>query len=320
MCPVGVVIGELDLIERAMANHHLLTSTALHELGMNPGRWERLVDKGLWIQVAPGHFRHAATPLTFPMMVRAGAGWLGRRGALFGTTALWWLGVDVPEPTHADFLVPRSSRSIPNWMTIHTSKMWSARNFVWHEGVRTTTAGRAIIDHASTMPSARSLENAIDSAISIRRTAMPRLSAELARVSRRGRPGVRLMRELLIDSGGESPLERRFLQLLRQHGLPRPSCQVVFHSSGKFVARVDFAFGRLVVEVMGRLGHVSDRDRQRDTRRRNALTREGLEVVEFTTADVIDDPAYIVRTLAERGLVAGSSPSLAVGPRQERSC
>lgn len=299
------MIRELDLIERAAANHHLLTSAALRDLGMNAGRWERMVDSGLWVQVAPGHFRHAATPLTFPMMVRAGAGWLGARGALFGTTALWWLGVDVTQPERPEFLVPRQHRSVPNWMIIHTSKMWNARRSIRHEGVRTTTAARAIIDHASTMPTARSLENAIDSAISARRTAMPRLSAELATVSRRGRPGVRLLRELLIDSGGESPLERRFLRLLRQHRLPRPACQVVFHSSGRFVARVDFSFGDVIVEVMGRLGHVSDRDRQRDARRRNALTREGLTVVEFTTADVIDDPPYVLRTLAELGLVAG---------------
>jgi very-short-patch-repair endonuclease len=62
---------------------------------------------------------------------------------------------------------------------------------------------------------------------------------------------------------------------------------------------VDFEHTELdvVVEVSGRLGHTSDRDRQRDARRRNALQADGLLVLEFTTADVLDDAPYVIRTL-----------------------
>ena len=294
----------LDLVQVAQANHQLLTVDAVRTLGVHWGQWQRMQERGEWVQVTPHHFRHAATPLTLPMQIRAGGEWLGDRGALFGTTSLWWLAVDVTEPAKAEFLVPRGTRSIANWMTIHTSKLWTTQEFIWHNGVRSTTAGRAIVDFASTSPTARALEDAIDSALRARRTAIPQLRAELARVSRRGRAGVQLLAELLPDSGGESPLERRFLALVRRHGLPRPACQAVVHSSGEFVARVDFTFGRVVVEVMGRLGHVSDRDRQRDARRRNGLTQLGYVVIEFTTADVIDDPPYVLRTLAKSGVVA----------------
>ncbi|MDP2291191.1 MAG: hypothetical protein Q8M22_08360 [Actinomycetota bacterium] len=80
-----------------------------------------------------------------------------------------------------------------------------------------------------------------------------------------------LLSELLLDAGGDSYLERRFLRLVRFAGFPRPHCQVVMKSHGQRVARVDFTFpgSMIVVEVSGRLGHVSDRDRQRDARRRN---------------------------------------------------
>ena len=107
------------------------------------------------------------------------------------------------------------------------------------------------------------------------------------------------MRELLLDSGGESHLERRFLRLLRELGLPRPNCQVVFRRDNRTVARVDFQFPgtNVVVEVSGRLGHTSDSDRQRDARRRNALQQSGMEVLEFTTADVIDGKDYVFETL-----------------------
>lgn len=295
---------ELQLIRTAQANHHILTSAAVRAHGISWERWNRLQERGLWLQITPDHFRHVATPLTFDMQVRAGAQWLGQRGALFGMTALRWLGLNVPEPERAEFLVPRESRSIANWMIVHTSTSWTSRHIIWQDGVRTTTAARALVDLASTRPNARALEDAIDEAIRSRRTAMPQIRRELERTRQRGRPGVALMSELLLDSGGESRLERRFLALVRHHKLPRPRCQVVHRSSGRFVARVDFAFDHVVVEVSGRLGHVSDRERQKDSRRRNALIQDGFEVIEFTTADVISDPDYVLRTLARSGIVA----------------
>ena len=114
----------------------------------------------------------------------------------------------------------------------------------------------------------------------------------------------------LLDSGGESYLERRFLRLLRVNGLPRPECQVVFRRGGTTAARVDFRFpGRsVVVEVSGRLGHTSDRDLQRHARRRNALVHAGWQVLEFTTADVIDTPDYVLATLTSALLVTRRSP------------
>jgi very-short-patch-repair endonuclease len=116
-----------------------------------------------------------------------------------------------------------------------------------------------------------------------------------------------LLKALLLDSGGESYLERRFLRLLRRAGLQRPTCQVV-HRYDR-VIRVDFQFPNtnVIVEVSGRLGHTSDGARQRDARRRNALQRAGWLVLEFTTADVLDDVPYVVTTLRE-SLESSSRP------------
>ncbi len=253
----------------------------------------------MWTQIAPGYFHHSATLLTFEMQVRACSGWVGIRGALYGSTALRWLGIDVPEPHHPEFLVPRDRRAIPNWVTVHTTVKWDNGDIIRRHGVRTTTATRAVIDYAAQGVSAGDLEHAIDEAIRLRRTALVRLKRRLAGLSGKGHHGCALLRELLLDSGGESHLERRFLRLLREQGLPRPECQVVFKRDGETVARVDFVFPneRVIVEVSGRIGHTSDRDRQRDARRRNHLQSLGNEVIEFTTADVIDDPGYVLATL-----------------------
>lgn len=298
--PSSDVKQERELIDRANKQHLLVSRADATASGYSAWRWERAQDEGLWLQIAPDQLHHAATPLTFEMSVRAGASWLGKRGALFGAAALLWLGVEVPEVLKAEFLVPRSLRSIPNWMTIHTTTQWDPADVLSHNGVRTTTATRAILDYATSMPTAAQLEVAIDSAIKLRRTTQLRLARRLETLRGTGRHGVRLLSELLLDSGGESYLERRFLRLLRTAGLPRPDCQVIFRDNGQRVARVDFSFPatKTVVEVSGRLGHTSDRDRQRDARRRNRLQQMGSTVLEFTTADVIGGHAYVLRSLS----------------------
>ena len=102
----------------------------------------------------------------------------------------------------------------------------------------------------------------------------------------------------MLDAGGESALERRFLRLMRSSGLPRPHTQVAYERETGRAMRVDFQFvNGLVVEVSGRLGHTSDRDRQKDARRRNALQAQGLPMLEFTSADVVDDPGYVTESV-----------------------
>ncbi|HNJ97970.1 MAG TPA: DUF559 domain-containing protein [Ilumatobacteraceae bacterium] len=308
---------EMELVTIGLRNGGLVTDRDARRL-MGWEAWQRAQDRGTWAEVAPGHFRHAARPLTFEMQVRAGAAWLGKRGALFGASSLLWLGVDVPEQRTAEFLVPRTRRST-RWLVLHTTTRWDELDVIRHGGVRCTNAARAIIDWATQGASARDLERAIDSAIRLRRTALSRLTARLTGLSGSGRRGVVMLRELLLDSGGESYLERRFLRLVRSADLPRPTTQVVFRRNGTTVARVDFLFPRtnVIVEVSGRLGHSSDSDRRKDARRRNALQSDGYEVIEFTTADVLDDPGYIIDLLRSRVLVPRRSRGSVIGVGQE---
>ncbi len=161
-----------------------------------------------------------------------------------------------------------------------------------------TSPSRTIIDLAWSEP-ADVVSRAIDSAVRHGLTSPSYLADRLADLRGRGRRGVRLLDVLLDDSGGHSWLERRFLRLVREAGLPRPDTQVVVRASRRFVARVDFLFRpqRLVVEVSGRLGHTSEPDRRRDSRRRNELQSLGYRVIEFTTGDVVGEPARVIAEL-----------------------
>ncbi len=163
---------------------------------------------------------------------------------------------------------------------------------------RATSASRTIIDLAATAEPALTAR-LIDSAIRQGLTAPTYMVRRLADLRGRGRSGTRLLDELLLDSGGHTWLERRFLRLVRDAGFPRPTPQVIMRRDTKFVARVDFVFGAypVVVEVSGRLGHTSEPDRRRDARRRNELQALGFRVIEFTTADIVASPGYVTAEL-----------------------
>jgi len=284
----------------------LATPPLVRAAGLTPHQWERLVRNDVWVPLAPGVWHHQATPVTWEMQVRAGAWWLGDQALLYGAAALRWCGVEAVASTAAEFLVPRSRRHVPPWLTLHTTLSWTRGDVLHKDGVRVSSVARAIIDLARSA-TARELEAVIDEAVRRRLTSVPTLTSRMKALEGRGRNGIVLLRELLLDSGGESFLERRFLQLMRQRGLPRPLTQVTSRPRSGRVIRVDFLFPgtSLVVEVSGRRGHSSDADRQNDARRRNTLLGKGLTVLEFTTADVIDDPDYVV---AEVGRHLARSP------------
>lgn len=291
---------ELRLIHLALEHDRLLTHTELAQADVSRNQWARRTASGLWVQVAPGVWRHLATDDTWRLRARAVMRWLGDDAALSGRSALHWWGLKTDAPEGIDVVVPRLRRNLQGPCRVHTGGWDPARLRRWN-GVRLEEPARAILSAAADQPGARTLERYIDDAIRRRMTSVAMLSRQIDDSAGAGHAGVRILRSLLLDTGGESYLERRFLALVRRARLPRPQCQVVHRAAGKHIARVDFLFPGtdVVVEVSGRLGHISDRERQKDARRRNALQRSGRVVLEFTTADVLDGQDYVVTTLRD---------------------
>lgn len=290
------------LLELAERRHQVVTLHDVYDAGMTPRQWQRRARSGAWVPVVPGVWRHAAVRESFEIRVRAGTRALGRDAALAGAAAAAWWGLDGFDRgrEQVQFTVPRSRRWHSS-VQVRTTRDWRPSDLLWCDGVRITSVTRVILDLAELGETPRRIEGAIDSGIRMRFTSVPTLQRRVARMGGRGRRGGPLLRELLLDSGGESALERRFLRLVRSAGLPRPRVQVAYAREAGRAMRVDFEFGGgLVAEVSGRLGHTSDRDRQREVRRRNALQAQGVRFVEFTTADVIEDPDYVVATVSGR--------------------
>ena len=166
------------------------------------------------------------------------------------------------------------------------------------DGIRCLTAERLILDAPQFQFSRAEIEHAIDSALRLGKVGEQRLRTRVVSRHRQGINGSRGLLDALVDSGGESRLERWFLGLVRRAGLPRPELRTTFRDRTRIVARVDayFASG-LVVELAGHGTHSSRRDRQRDEQRRTELTLRGLRVITFTYDDIRDRPGWVAERL-----------------------
>lgn len=204
-------------------------------------------------------------------------------------------GFDRTPPDRVEFLVPRGRRRSRLDAVVHSSASFAALDRVRVEGLDVTSATRTVLDLASVRVADVRLHAAIDSATASGASAPVVIQRRLADLRGRGRWGTRAVDAALVHAGGHSMLERLFLQLVAEAGLPRPTTQVIFRDGTRTLARVDFLFADrcVVVEVSGRLGHSTRADRAKDAQRRNELQDLGYRVYEYTWDDVTRRPAYV---------------------------
>ncbi|CAN5511874.1 hypothetical protein BH23ACT3_BH23ACT3_18480 [soil metagenome] len=263
--------------------------------------------RGLLELVTPGVWRVAGVPETWEQQLRAGLMYLGDEAVVSHEAAARLHRFDRTPPNRVEFLLPVSvrRRHLPVG-TVHTTKHLPRIDVVRVDGWAVTSATRTVLDLAMLRPDRDRLSAAIDSAVRHRRSAPEVLQRRLAELRGPGRWGCRLVDRLTLDAGGETMLERRFLELMRTSGLPRPTTQRWFHVEGRPIGRADFVYAehRMVIEVSGRIGHASDGERAKDAQRRNELQDIGWRVYEYTWDDVTRRPTYVARTMRER-LVTG---------------
>lgn len=294
---------EHELATLARDQEGLLTIRNLAAHGISRRRRQRLVADGRLRPVAPGVYAAAGVPETHRYRLRLGLLWLGEPSWIAFEAAAALHGLDRSQPDAVEFCVPRGRRRSSRFpYPVHTTKFIRAIDLVVVNGMRVTSATRTVLDLALARANRWRVEAAIDSAVRLGLSSPETLARRLADVRGSGRWGCRLIDRLLVDSGGHTMLERRFLELVREAGLPRPRTQVVHRKDGRHVARVDFLFDHadVVVEVSGRLGHSSPSDRARDAQRRNELQDLGARVFEYTWEDVTNRSPMVVRTLRTR--------------------
>jgi len=167
------------------------------------------------------------------------------------------------------------------------------------DGLAVTTLERTLFDLAGAINEKRA-DRAIENVLARRRTTIERLWDVWADLAVPRRPGVPVMRKLLLKRGPgyvarESELEIRFSELLDADGIAQPDWQVEI-GDDEFIGRVDCLFrrARLLVELDGRIGHVGVLDEARDCERDRRLRALGYRVRRFTWEDVVFRPAWVI--------------------------
>jgi hypothetical protein len=278
-----------------------VSTPQLNACGVDRRTRSRWAAQGLLEQLGPRSYAIVGSSPSWHRSVWAAMADVDGVGHVAGRSAARLWGLDGFSGDDVEVLVGRAHRSIctPHRVS-STSLPVPAADTGTVDGIRCLSAERLILDAPLFVFSRGEVERAVDSAIRLRLVSEQRLRTKVVERHRRGiNHGLTLL-DALVDTGGESRLERWFLGIVRRAGLPRPELQKTWRADSRFVARVDAFFpGGLVVEVAGHGTHSSRADRQRDEQRRTELMLMGLRVITFTYDDIKGRPQWVADRLTE---------------------
>ena len=223
--------------------------------------------------------------------------------------ALWGI---APPPTSGIDVLADSDRHARPGLRVRRATL-SAVDRTSCDGVPTTSVPRTLLDIAAVAPWA--LERALEES---ERLELFDLRAFEELISRsRGRRGVRRLRDAIAayrePAFTRSELERRFLRLVEEAGLPKPSVNiwVAGHQIDVF-----WAEERLGVELDGYEFHRTRLSYEQDRRRDEELALAGIQVIRLTwrrLEEEVDLGRRVRRHLERRRRELGLGPSRARG-------
>lgn len=292
------------VLELAARQHGAVSLRQIRQLGLTRAQLRSATRAAIIIEAGPRVYAVGGSPATTEREQMAGLLCLGDEAVLSHEAAARIHGFDRCLPDAVEFTIPRVRRGVRTPFVVHTSARLRRLDAVVVDGWPCTSATRTVIDLARLNIGDLRLGAAIDSAVRSGASAPLVITQRLDELRGPGSWGAPSLDRLLVDAGGHTVLERRFLALMRRAGLPRPTTQLVHRRGGRTVARVDFCFEvcGIIVEVSGGLGHSSPTERAKDAQRRNELQDLGRRVYEFTNDQVTRRPGYVVDTM--RRLIA----------------
>jgi very-short-patch-repair endonuclease len=293
----------------AAANHGVISRQELGRFGVDASLRLKWARGGRLVELGEKSYALAGAPSTWKQSLAASLADVGECGVIAGRSAARLHGLDGFQDNSVELLVPRRSRNLTSRSgTVRSTAIEiGKRDATTIDGLRALRPERLILDGPLFDFDRAEIENAIDSAIRLRLVSEQRLRTRVVDGHRRGINGGRLLLDALVDTGGESRLERMFLRLVRLGNLDRPTMQRTYRSGSTVIARVDFEFpGGLIVEVNGFGYHSTRQQLQRDAARQSELVLRGRRVLTFTYNDVRYRPDWVLERLTR-----GMSMSLA---------
>jgi hypothetical protein len=293
------------LVEQATGQLGALSREQAHAIGMSDEQLRSRVQSGFLLQPGPNVFRLSGAQETPRSRLRAlildiGGDALASRYTAAALHGFDGYRLDAP----FDVTISRNRQVHRHEHRIHTVVTMPLIDRMEIDGIPTTRAARTLIDLAR-HESAAQLTVALDSALRDRIVSEEALHRRIVALRRQGMHGIPRLLEVLegVEAmrGGHSWLEREFLRLMAEAGLPRPEPQVAMTKAGNRLVRVDFFFPgtNVVVEVLGYRWHRSSANLTRDTERLNALLDSGVRPYQFTYATIVESPTAVVTSVRQ---------------------
>ena len=290
MCPLGRTV-ETELARIAGAAHGVVTRAQLLRAGVTADEIRWRVRTGSLLREHRGVYRvgHRAPTIEATYLAAVFA---AGHGALLRVRAAAYLLVLVKgAPPPPEVTAPKQRRI--EGVRVHRSRSLNAQDATTVRGIPVTTVPRTLIDIASVLP-VDALARACHEA-GVRYGTGPKAVEEvLAR--RPTSPGAKKLRRVIHGDVHVtlSRLEARFLELLREEGLPSP---VTNRPAGG--RRVDCRWPqrRLTVELDGYRFHNSRHSWEQDRRREREARARGDEFRRYTYGDVTEQPSLMLAEL-----------------------
>lgn len=225
----------------------------------------------------------------------------GRGAVLSHSTAAALWGIRASSAARVDVTVARRGAHHRRGIRVHAVRDLDPEDRAQREQIPITSVARTLLDLAEVLQP-QTLSRAFEEAE--RLELLDLRAIERLWVSNRGRHGLRRLRLLLDDArpantAVRSELERLFLDLCHEAGLPMPTVNVVVEG---FEVDAFWPDAGLVVELDGHQFHRSRSAFERDRARDAALLLAGYRVLRITHRRLKTEPEALERTV--RSLLA----------------
>ena len=279
--------------------HWLVGIDDIDRAGGSGARATARVRSGRWLRADVNVYRLAGirssweSRLLAPILSIGG----GAVASHFAAAALH--GIDGFGRGMPEISIPRGSEHRRDGVRVHTSTDLDRCRTLLVDGIPVTDISRTLLDIGRRIGDTTQLR-AIEWARREGRTDWPTMVRTLAAHARRGRPGIRRLRRVIVanmdrDEVTDSDFELLVLALLAEAGLPTPELHHRITDGDRFIAEVDLAYPRwrIAIELDGAV-HLRRDVRERDLARQNDLVLEGWVVLRFTWRRFADHPEQVV--------------------------
>ena len=278
----------------------VFTRAQAMEAGLTPQQLRYRVVHGHLLELFPGVYLPAGSPVTWEQHVSAALSWTGPLSAAAGScaAAIWELRGFSRE--RIEVVTSRRLRC-PDANVLVRHACLTRSDIRVRGDLRVTSPERTLFDLARCL-SPRGLENAIDDAIGRRLTTLDRVDQYSRDKGARGVQGTKLLKKTVQELRrvpGADVFERMLFKCLASRGLPPPCAQFPVQI-GPQRYYLDYAYPDLLIgiEAHSFKYHSQRPDWERDQLRHNALTGVGWNMLYITWRQLRDHPDRVAASIA----------------------